>query len=220
MSEWQPAELSEDEALQLAITRSLHSVNNSSASTSSASQVASTTTVVAQSTTQSAEPEAEDFANAYQLHLDQIEEEEKVEKAKPSRKDKKKKAVPSSRFRVTTGPVAASEDKHFYVIFSCRQNNNLIGVHHCSWPQLAARLPGGRLAGSGAVDNARSARAKSRRPDYSAIPQQPRYPSCRDQISTDISIPHMHSPVASFRLYIVRTNSSKQTAQQVAHDIL
>ena len=40
----------------------------------------------------------------------------------------------------------------FYVIFSCPRSPGIVGIHHGSWAQLASRLPGGRLFGSGAID--------------------------------------------------------------------
>ena len=40
----------------------------------------------------------------------------------------------------------------YYVVWSAPDVPHLVGVHHCSWPTLAALLPGGYLVGSGVLD--------------------------------------------------------------------
>ena len=44
-------------------------------------------------------------------------------------------------------------NKPFYVIFGTPEGfGGLLGVHHCSWRTLEAKLPGQRLIGSGVQD--------------------------------------------------------------------
>ena len=47
---------------------------------------------------------------------------------------------------------APSRCKFFYVIFACKKDPELVGIHHCQWSELQKQLPGQKLFGSGAVD--------------------------------------------------------------------
>ena len=43
--------------------------------------------------------------------------------------------------------------KPYYVIFTVpKDREDLLGIHHCSWPHLVEKLPGGKLFGSGCAD--------------------------------------------------------------------
>ena len=44
----------------------------------------------------------------------------------------------------------AARGRRYYVVFACRQDARICGIHHCVWRELVERLPGGSLFQSGA----------------------------------------------------------------------
>jgi hypothetical protein len=55
-----------------------------------------------------------------------------------------------ARLQLSTDPPASP--LRYYVIFACRRQPDLVGVHHCQWGVLLQKLPGQALFGSGARD--------------------------------------------------------------------
>ena len=90
----------------------------------------------------------EDLVNAFRAGLAigsaRASEDRDLEKDTPAPLKPKVKAAPRRK---------GAASKPFYVIFGTPERfGGLLGVHHCSWRTLEAKLPGQRLIGSGVQD--------------------------------------------------------------------
>ena len=82
------------------------------------------------------------------------------------RSDSEASSVPAGQAAPLSGPAAAEPEvirgpppvlepqghtPGYYAIYKCKKQPGLVGVHYTLWETLEARLPGGKLAGSGAI---------------------------------------------------------------------
>ena len=103
-------------------------------------------------------------------------------------------AIKNSLENMSTAPKAKAQAKvfagniPFYVIFSCSKKHDLEGIHHGLWEEVQRKLPGGALIGSGAADckkfdDLEAAKAYYRRRNRTRSPRAGiylfRYPSAR-----------------------------------------
>ena len=125
-------QLTEEEAVQIAIKRSLSDV-----------EVDEWELLNVTSTPTPSEPD-ENRKLAEKLDREEAEEGSLALAVKNSLDDTRPKAE--------AGPRRFSGNIPFYVIFSCTRKPDLEGIHQGLWEEVQKQLPGGALTGSGAVD--------------------------------------------------------------------
>ena len=77
---------------------------------------------------------------------------EQGEEAKKMMEDQDK-LVEETVKRVVLGTATGKKEAvSYYVIFSCTERPNLVGIHKCSWKTLAKLIPGGKVIGGNARD--------------------------------------------------------------------
>ena len=87
------------------------------------------------------------------------------QRIQPQGKKRRRKSSRSESLRESSRSESFSDDSFpdfntwvpYYVIYRCRDNPKIIGVHHAAWEDIEAKVPGGKFAGSGAVNGKRFA---------------------------------------------------------------